>query len=88
MGVRAGELAIVHGPFGEVKYLLTRVAYSTLRPRLDRSAEPLGASPLAWRTRTPRPVRGVRGHLDFGSVVVVVVPLRVGVSSRRSPGPA
>ncbi|MFC7864381.1 CoA transferase [Streptomyces murinus] len=44
----AGELATVHGPFGEVRYLPTRVAYSTLRPRLDRSAEPLGASPLAW----------------------------------------
>ncbi|MYR84838.1 hypothetical protein GTY41_07695 [Streptomyces sp. SID685] len=44
----AGELATVHGPFGEVTYLPTRVAYSTLRPRLDRSAEPLGASPLAW----------------------------------------
>ncbi|MEV7753670.1 hypothetical protein [Streptomyces griseofuscus] len=37
-----GEMA------GPVKYLPTRVAYSTLRPRLDRSAEPLGASPLAW----------------------------------------
>ncbi|MBA9043448.1 MULTISPECIES: CoA transferase [Streptomyces] len=44
----AGELATVHGPFGEVTYLPTRIAYSTLRPRLDRSAEPLGASPLAW----------------------------------------
>ncbi|MEU6466060.1 CoA transferase [Streptomyces sp. NPDC046976] len=44
----AGELATVQGPFGEVSYLPTRVAYSTLRPRLDRSAEPLGASPLAW----------------------------------------
>ncbi|MCE3033372.1 CoA transferase [Streptomyces sp. CMSTAAHL-2] len=44
----AGELATVHGPFGELRYLPTRVAYSTLRPRLDRSAEPLGASPLAW----------------------------------------
>lgn len=44
----AGELSTVHGPFGEVSYLPTRVAYSTLRPHLDRSAEPLGASPLAW----------------------------------------
>ncbi|MBB4928969.1 CoA transferase [Kitasatospora kifunensis] len=42
------ELATVHGPFGEVCYLPTQVGYSSLRPRLARTAEPLGASPLAW----------------------------------------
>lgn len=42
------ELATVDGPFGEVTYLPTTITYSTLRPRLTRSAEPLGASPLAW----------------------------------------
>ncbi|MGK4578592.1 CoA transferase [Kitasatospora sp. HPMI-4] len=42
------ELATVHGPFGEVCYLPTQVGYSTLAPRLTRTAEPLGASPFAW----------------------------------------
>lgn len=42
------ELATADGPFGEVAYLPTRITYSTLRPRLTRSAEPLGASPLTW----------------------------------------
>ncbi|WP_158673866.1 CoA transferase [Streptomyces klenkii] len=41
-------LATVHGPFGEVCYLPTQVGYSSLAPRLNRTAEPLGASPLAW----------------------------------------
>ncbi|MCX3058332.1 CoA transferase [Streptomyces beihaiensis] len=43
-----GQLATVEGPFGSVRYLPTRIAYSTLRPSLTRCAEPLGASPLAW----------------------------------------
>lgn len=42
------ELATVSGPFGEVCYLPTQVGYSSLTPRLNRTAEPLGASPLAW----------------------------------------
>ncbi|WP_424886856.1 CoA transferase [Streptomyces sp. XH2] len=42
------ELATVHGPYGEVCYLPTQVDYSSLAPRLNRTAEPLGASPLAW----------------------------------------
>ncbi|MGW2964433.1 CoA transferase [Streptomyces sp. NPDC001220] len=42
------ELVTVDGPFGEVTYLPTRITYSTLHPRLTRSAEPLGASPLTW----------------------------------------
>ncbi|MFF4903160.1 CoA transferase [Streptomyces sp. NPDC001068] len=42
------ELVTVDGPFGEVTYLPTRISYSTLRPRLMRSAEPLGTSPLTW----------------------------------------
>ncbi|MFD5462956.1 CoA transferase [Kitasatospora sp. NPDC127059] len=42
------ELATVHGPFGEVCYLPTQVRYSSLAPRLSRTAEPLGASPLSW----------------------------------------
>ncbi|MFJ4183938.1 CoA transferase [Kitasatospora sp. NPDC089509] len=44
----AVELATVHGPFGEVCYLPTQVGYSSLLPRLTRTAEPLGASPFAW----------------------------------------
>ncbi|MGF1425676.1 CoA transferase [Kitasatospora sp. LaBMicrA B282] len=44
----AVELATVHGPFGEVCYLPAQVRYSTLAPRLTRTAEPLGASPLGW----------------------------------------
>ncbi|MEU8514180.1 CoA transferase [Kitasatospora sp. NPDC048722] len=44
----AGHLATVEGPFGSTGYLPTRIAYSTLRPRLTRGAEPLGASTLAW----------------------------------------
>ncbi|MFK0296466.1 CoA transferase [Streptomyces sp. NPDC090442] len=42
------ELATVSGPFGEVCYLPTQVGYSSLTPSLERTAEPLGASPLAW----------------------------------------
>ncbi|MDF0528718.1 CoA transferase [Tsukamurella sp. 8F] len=43
------EPASVTGPFGATTYLPTQIGYSTLRPRLRRSAEPLGASPLEWR---------------------------------------
>ncbi|RKT11292.1 CoA transferase family III [Streptomyces sp. 1114.5] len=42
------ELVTVRGPFGEVCYLPTQVRYSTLAPRLSRTAEPLGASELIW----------------------------------------
>ncbi|MFD7015811.1 CoA transferase [Streptomyces sp. NPDC059928] len=42
------ELVTVQGPFGEVCYLPTQVRYSSLAPRLTRTAEPLGASEFAW----------------------------------------
>jgi hypothetical protein len=42
-------LAVIDGPFGEITYLPSLFKVTDIKPGFDRSTQPLGSSPLAWK---------------------------------------